>query len=226
MENKSKKKHGKKVKKSKELEKKYNIDLNDTSRDDNIGYTYIKSFFYSKNVRFSLYGIVLVAIVLAYVLFKIPLFTIPISLFIDFIFTAIYETNAWQYNSRLEMLKCEDENYIKELRKYVTVYSITDRRILGIKFGQKIEFKNVLKKEYKKQKREESNKYLVSDLEKNMKRDFGEIEAEKRNYMSLLELVDKYKKLESKVHKKSYESIPTVDYREENNIGGYTYMKK
>ena len=184
----------------------------------------IKTFLYSKNVRFSLYGIVTLAIVLEYVLFSIPLFTIPIGLFMDYIFTVIHETNAWQYNSVTNMSEEEFENYMKELDKYVAVYSIMDRRILGIKCGRKMVIKKVLKEDYEREKREKSNEYLVSELEENYKRDFSDIESEKKNYMSLLELVDKYKKLESKVHKKSYQSIPTVD--EVDSIGGYTYMKK
>lgn len=184
----------------------------------------IKSFFYNKIVRFSLYGISLIAIVLAYVLLNIPLITLPCPLCMDGLFILLHETYAWQYNSDMELLKLEDENYWKELDKYVAVYSIRDRRILGIKCGRKMVIKKVLKEDYERKKREESNVYLLSDLEENYKRDYSDIESEKKNYMSLLELVEKYKKLESKVHKKSYQSTPIVD--EVDSISGYTYMKK
>ena len=70
---------------------------------------------------------------------------------------------------------------------------------------------------------EELDNYLI---DRNIIRDYKEIAKEKSKYVSLLELIEKYKVLESKVNKKTYDSIPTLDYHEVDNIGGYTYMKK
>ena len=61
----------------------------------------------------------------------------------------------------------------------------------------------------------------VQNSDDNIKRNINEITLEKQNYISLLELVEKYKALE----KQKDIEIP-IEEDETLNIGGYTYMKK
>ena len=76
-------------------------------------------------------------------------------------------------------------------------------------------------------KKEEPTKELEKEkisTEGNIIRDYKEIAKEKSKYVSLLELVEKYKKLNSGTKDNSSETLPTLDI-EEPSIG-YSYIKK
>ena len=74
-------------------------------------------------------------------------------------------------------------------------------------------------RENKKITIEENNP--IQNIDENVKSNINEISLEKQKYVSLLELVEKYKSLENQRHIE----IP-IEEDETIDIGGYTYMKK
>lgn len=77
-------------------------------------------------------------------------------------------------------------------------------------YASYVEKKEALKKE---------NNEMISDIERNIDSDFGRIKSRKNEYISLLELVEKYKELERK------QNIESSDNDSLDDIG-YAYMKR
>ena len=179
----------------------------------------LQSILYNKITRISVHTLGVLFLFLIHFTFNIPWLYILPFLFPLSIIPISYEFNAWNYriNKGIEKILSDLESGNSELSKYVTVYTINKRG--------KIVFKNVLKEDFEREENEKSNTFLVSELEKNITRDYEEIEYEKRNYMSLLELVDKYKKLE-KMENSKFSNINTAEAFDISDTSSYSYIKK
>ena len=141
------------------------------------------------------------------------LWALPLELFISIFISGITEvcifTDYENFDERIKKLdikrKMKQEHMMKKQQKKEKT---TQERVTT--YASYVEKKEALKKE---------NNEMISDIERNIDSDFGRIKSRKNEYISLLELVEKYKKLERK------QNIESSDNNSLDDIG-YAYMKR